>query len=204
MTQMTVTDLQTTLYPSVYCRLPLFVFTSQDNITSDLWKCRQLCQSLDESQTKEKGKRWKAKLHWRSLFRTSNRERFSQQSAGLQGDGVVISWQRGAGHVGTTRSTSKTPDVENADCTHTLSVSVCDISLHLCLFLEQSLADIYGRVKLQDIALDVHSHLDRNEKFWKVNWVLGKWKWFKRKSFQFWFLLSSQDIFRWCLTSLFI
>lgn len=82
---------------------------------------------------KREGKRWKAKLHWRSLFRTSNRECFSQQSAGLQGDGVVISWQRGAGHVGTTRSTSKTPDLKNSDCTHTLSVTVCDISIFLSM-----------------------------------------------------------------------
>lgn len=29
-------------------------FTEQHNITFDLWKCWQLCHSLDESQTKEK------------------------------------------------------------------------------------------------------------------------------------------------------
>lgn len=121
-----------------FCLLLHFSFVSQAtylkkqcNITSDLWKCWKLCQSLDESQKKREGKRWKAKLHWRSLFRTSNRQCFSQQSAGLQGDRVVISWQRGAGHVGTTRPTSKTPDLENTDSTHTLSVSVCDISLFL-------------------------------------------------------------------------
>lgn len=79
---------------------------------------------MSEWTDKGEEKRWKAKLHWRSLFRTSNRECFSQQSAGLQGDRVVISWQRGAGHVGTTQLTSKTPDLKNADCTHTLSVSV--------------------------------------------------------------------------------
>lgn len=87
-----------------------------------LWLVKMLV-TLPESRwtsDKREGKRWKAKLHWRSLFRTSNRECFSQQSAGLQGDGVVISWQRGAGHVGTSRPTSKTHQTSNTDFTHTL------------------------------------------------------------------------------------
>lgn len=62
-------------------------------------------------------------------------ECFSQQSAGLRGDGVVISWQREAGHVGTGRSTSKTVDLGNAVCTHTLSVSVSDLYLSLSLLI---------------------------------------------------------------------
>lgn len=129
---------------------------------------------------KRKEKRWKAKLHWRSFFTTSNRQCFSQQSAGLQGDGVVISWQRGAGHVGTTRLTSKTPDLKNADCTLTLSVCVCDSSLFVSVSLSThssylpsplffSLAHIHGMGRF-DLVLDfgnLQACFERNRKFWK-------------------------------------
>lgn len=111
-----ITEVTVIIFWWLQGRVCLFVWTLQPITTSDLWKC------LNE-QTQREEKRWKAKLHWRSLFRTSNREHFSQQSAGLQGDRVVISWQRGAGHVGTTQLTSKAPDLEDADCTHTLSTS---------------------------------------------------------------------------------
>lgn len=153
--------------------LQLFICLALQPITtSDLWKC------LNE-QTQREEKRWKAKLHWRSLFRTSNREHFSQQSAGLQGDRVVISWQRGAGHVGTTRLTSKAPDLENADCTHTLHVSVSDSSVfsvavgtHFSYLhsARLSLARVHSIVKLQGQVLSCRNpqtHLERDRKFWK-------------------------------------
>lgn len=144
-------------------------------------QCNFWLVKMFEWTDKGEEKRWKAKLHWRSLFRTSNRECFSQQSAGLQGDGVVISWQRGAGHVGTTQLTSKTPDLENADCTHTLSVSVWDRSLFFSVSLGTHfsylpspllLAHIYSIVKLQVWGLDfgnLQTHFERNRKFWKWN-----------------------------------
>lgn len=100
---------------------------------------------------KREAMRWKAQLHRRSLFRTSNRERFSQQSAGLQGDGVVISWQWGAGHVGTTRLTSKTADL--ADCTHTLFVSMWNSKI------EDRVGFDFGNLQM---------HSERNWEFW--NW----------------------------------
>lgn len=95
----------------------------QYNITFDLWKCWYLLKSGWITDKRDE-KRWKAKLHWRSLFRTSNRVFFSRQSAGLRGDVVVISWQRGAGHVGTTRPTSKTPELKNTDYTDALFLSL--------------------------------------------------------------------------------
>lgn len=160
----------------------LFILTLQPITTSDLWKC------LNE-QTQREEKRWKAKLHWRSLFRTSNREHFSQQSAGLQGDRAVISWQRGAGHVGTTRLTSKAPDLENADCTHTLHVSVSDSSVVFSVALRThfsylrsarlSLAHIYSIVKLQGQVLycrNPRTHLERDRKFWKWKKALSKFE----------------------------
>lgn len=48
---------------------------------------------------------------------------FPQQSVGLRGDRVVISWQWGAGHVGTPQLTSKT-DWLYADCTLSVFVSL--------------------------------------------------------------------------------
>lgn len=162
----------------------LFIWPLQPITTSDLWKC------LNE-QTQREEKRWKAKLHWRSFFRTSNREHFSQQSAGLQGDRVVISWQRGAGHVGTTRLTSKAPDLEKADCTHTLHVSVSDSLVFFSVALTThfsylrsarlSLAHISSIVKLQGQVPYCHNpqtHLERDRKFWKWKKALCRfWKW---------------------------
>lgn len=52
-------------------------------------------------------KRRDERLNWRFFFRTSNGQRCSQQPVGLRRDGAVISWQRGAGRVGTARLTSK-------------------------------------------------------------------------------------------------
>lgn len=116
----------TVAVPSFYHK---YVFSmKQYNITSDLWKCWYLLKSGWITDKRDE-KRWKAKLHWRSLFRTSNRVFFSRQSAGLRGDVVVISWQRGAGHVGTTRPTSKTPELKNTDYTDALFLS------HFSLFL---------------------------------------------------------------------
>lgn len=167
---------------------------------------------------KREEKRWKAKLHWRSLFRTSNRECFSQQSAGLQGDGAVISWQRGAGHVGTTRLTSKTADLKNTDCTHTLSVCVCDISLFLSLvrplskfvsfcsyiyvavFLH-SFSKIRNILKLKSVRK--WNRLWKWEKFWK-----GTLFFFSRRGekITFWFFFQFTNtslpfhLFRWCVS----
>lgn len=52
-------------------------------------------------------KRRDERVNWRFFFRTSNGQRCSQQPVGLRRDGAVISWQRGAGRVGTARLTSK-------------------------------------------------------------------------------------------------
>lgn len=90
---------------------------------------------------KREGKRWKAKLHWRSLFRTSKRECFSQQSVGLRGDGVVISWQRGAGHVGTTRPTSKTADL-GSTTVHAFPLSLSQSAASLSSYLSLSVPSI--------------------------------------------------------------
>lgn len=60
---------------------------------------------------------------WRSVFRTSNGQCFSQQPVGLHRDGAVISWQRGAGHVGTARPTSKLGPTSRNLTAHTLSAS---------------------------------------------------------------------------------
>lgn len=103
----TGTEGKNTSGPCVYC------FISQ----AIIWQRRLIilltCENaanFARAWMNHRQRRWeemKAELHWRSLFRTSNRQRFSQQSAGLQGDGVVISWQRGAGHVGTTQADIK-------------------------------------------------------------------------------------------------
>lgn len=127
----------TVAVPSFYHK---YVFSmKQYNIASDLWKCWYLLKSGWITDKRDE-KRWKAKLHWRSLFRTSNRVFFSRQSAGLRGDVVVISWQRGAGHVGTTRPTSKTPELRNTDYTDALFLSLFVTSFysylsHFSLFL---------------------------------------------------------------------
>lgn len=58
---------------------------------------------------------------WRSVFRTSNGQRFSQQPVGLRRDGAVISWQRGAGHVGTARADIKAGPTSRKLTAHTVS-----------------------------------------------------------------------------------
>lgn len=70
-------------------------------------------------------KRRDERLHRRSFFRTSNAQRFSQQPVGLRRDGAVISWQRGAGHVGTARLTSK-PGQPRENWRHTHSFCLCE------------------------------------------------------------------------------
>lgn len=135
---------------------------------------------------KREGKRWKAKLHWRSLFRTSNRQCFSQQSAGLQGDGVVISWQRGAGHVGTTQADIKdTRPWEYWLYTHSFSLCLWHLFLLICLSLSthfshlsaplRSLAHTHSQMKgfgtcCRESAVTVWKKRFESEKDWK--WVL--------------------------------
>lgn len=66
---------------------------------------------------------------WRSVFRTSNGQCFSQQPVGLRRDGAVISWQRGAGHVGTARPTSKPGPTSRNLTEHTLFLPPGETSL---------------------------------------------------------------------------
>lgn len=102
-------------------------------------------------------KRWKAKIALEIFLLEHQTKGFSWQSAGLRGDGVVISWQWGAGHVGTTWPTSKTPDLERTD-THTLSVSVCDISLLLSI----SFSSYFSSTKSSHASL-----VDMSKRVWR-------------------------------------
>lgn len=81
--------------------------------------------------------------------------------------------------MGTTRSTSKTPDLENADCTHTPSVSISDISLFFSVSLHPHyshplsllLTPLHSqcKVKVQDSVFDlrnIQSHFkEKNDTF---------------------------------------
>lgn len=157
------------LFFCLLLQFPLFFFyhkyvfsMKQYNITSDLWKCWYLLKSGWITDKRDE-KRWKAKLHWRSLFRTSNRVFFSRQSAGLRGDVVVISWQRGAGHVGTTRPTSKTPELKNTDYTDALFLSLFVTSFysylsHFSLFLISLLPP--------SVSFSIGWHFQLNCKIW--------------------------------------
>lgn len=117
----------TVAVPSFYHK---YVFSmKQYNITSDLWKCWYLLKSGWITDKRDE-KRWKAKLHWRSLFRTSNRVFFFPPvSRAPGGRSCNFLAKRGwtCGHYSADIKDTRAQEHWLYRCT--LSVSFCDIFL---------------------------------------------------------------------------
>lgn len=162
------------------CCIPTFTlhlsFAMRLHVRRDLW-------NFLNKQTKEKRKDERLNCIGDPSLEHQT-ELFSQQSVGLRGDRVVISWQRGAGHVGTTRLTSKT-DWLYADCTRTLFVCLSDVplfffclSLHSLSALSPSWHQPFCPTK------GIWSWFGemtcwKREKVWRVKWVQNKFSFFK-------------------------